>query len=220
MVKEAVVGGVGGPGGPIGGPIGGAHQLNAEFNIQTEDFPALPGSGPMTAAQAAAAAAAASSTPTSNNSTLQFGNFSASAGGDIESLTNGGGSIGVDANGSGLRSTSPSKKAGSGSTTTNIAPSYSIQFTKDGHPLNAPAGLLSDPFGIVGFVHLLQTLDSNPNLRNLMLGYEPSSINLNLKSKEYVCDFVVQILFTFMFSHCTDGSTNLTADHEIGRAHV
>lgn len=148
----------------------------------------------MTAAQAAAAAAAAaSSTPTSNNSSLQFGNFSASAGGDIEGLTNGSGPIG-----SGLRSTSPSKKTSS-SSTTQVPPSYSIQFTKEGHPLNAPAGLLSDPFGIVGFVHLLQTLDSNPNLRNLMLGYDPSSINLNLKSKEYVLFFLNFDFYPFLW---------------------
>lgn len=180
MVKETVGGAPGGL--PIG--LGGSGQLNAEFNIQTEDFPALPGSGPMTAAQAAAvaAAAAAASNNSAGNSSLQFGNFSASAGGDIDGLTNGNGAGKNESDtNSSQRATSPSQTA---SSQKNVLPSYSIQFSKEGHPLNPPAGLLSDPFGIVGFVHLLQTLDLNPNLRNLMLGFDPSTINLNLKSKE------------------------------------
>lgn len=61
----------------------------------------------------------------------------------------------------------------------------SIQLTKDGHLANIPPGMLTDQFGMAGLVALLANTENNQNLFSLAIGYDISSINLNLNSKEY-----------------------------------
>ncbi|KAI2798641.1 CCR4-NOT transcription complex subunit 2 [Blomia tropicalis] len=62
----------------------------------------------------------------------------------------------------------------------------SVQITKDGNITNIPPGMLTDQFGMAGLVSLLQSTESSTNLFSLAIGYDITTINLNLNSKDRI----------------------------------
>lgn len=88
---------------------------------------------------------------------------------------------GGGASGSGNNSGSGASGAAGGGKKTS-----GVQLTKDGHLANIPPGMLTDQYGMAGLVALLANTESNQNLFSLAIGYDISSINLNLNSKERI----------------------------------
>ena len=75
--------------------------------------------------------------------------------------------------------------AGSGSGGAGSGKKWSgVQLTADGHLANIPPGMLTDQYGMAGLVALLANTENNQSLFSLAIGYDISSINLNLNSKE------------------------------------
>lgn len=168
-----------------------SNSTNNEFNIQSEDFPALPGASNV-------------------GSSLHFGSApdGSSGGGPSSTLgslnpvvnvtnnTNSGGGVGtVGSNnlvGSNDNDSSGDSPLNNGQPTSNANSNKKsgIQVSKDGHVSNIPPGMLTDKYGMAGLLALMQNSETNSNLMSLALGFDISTINLNLNSKEYAALFL------------------------------
>lgn len=172
-----------------------------EFNIQSEDFPALPGASPGSSA-AAAAVAAAAGYPFQNNTGAsgQDGNSSNNSSSqdhhhhhnpsDSSTPQTMVGSSATTVSASTLSTSLFSSLSSTANTAANSngnngnGKKTSIHITKDGHFANIPPGMMNDQYGIAGMMAMLQQADSNPNTYALTIGYDISAINMNLSSKE------------------------------------
>lgn len=132
-----------------------------EFNIQSEDFPALPGSNP----------------------NLHFGssqheNSSLSSASTVMSLGANNMTAGMGHH-SGIISSSGAGDA-------SLKFKRGIQTSKDGRVTNIPSGMVIDQFGMVGLLTFIRAAESDQNLVSLALGTDLTTLGLNLNSNEYV----------------------------------
>ncbi|CAL2031214.1 unnamed protein product [Caenorhabditis brenneri] len=127
---------------------------NSEFQIQNEDFPALPGVGggqsqrPMLGDQLA-------------NMLPDDRDFAGPLVGDCD----------------------PSQIGGGLSRNSQEGPMHGIITHPDGEVTNIPASMLDDQFGMAGLVTYLRTVD-NPSIVSLALGYDLTTLGLNLNLSE------------------------------------
>ncbi|UXI15353.1 hypothetical protein NH340_JMT01296 [Sarcoptes scabiei] len=183
-----------------------------EFNIQSEDFPALPGASSGTQAAAAAASFQFQSN-NSGGSSVQESNQNNSVGHQEHHLqhhhrhnqnenhqsSSTMQSIGNQSSptstvnlatslfssltlNSTTNTSTPNSTNSSNGTTNNST--KKMQITKDGLVTNIPSGMMNDQYGIAGLLTSLKQADMNPNLYALMIGFDLPNINMNLNSKE------------------------------------
>jgi CCR4-NOT transcription complex subunit 2 len=132
-----------------------------EFNIQSEDFPALPGSNPnlhFGSNQHESSSHNSASTVMSlgaNNMTAGMGHHS-----------------GIISN--------------SGAGDANLKYKRGIQTSKEGRVTNIPSGMVTDQFGMVGLLTFIRAAESDQNLVSLALGTDLTTLGLNLNSNESV----------------------------------
>jgi CCR4-NOT transcription complex subunit 2 len=131
----------------------------SEFNIQSEDFPALPGSNP----------------------NLHFGN-NQHEGSSLSSAST------VMSLGANNMTTGMGHHAGiggsSGAGDANLKYKRGIQTSKDGRVTNIPPGMVTDQFGMVGLLTFIRAAESDQNLVSLALGTDLTTLGLNLNSNE------------------------------------
>ncbi|CAG2168250.1 unnamed protein product [Oppiella nova] len=134
------------------------NSSSNEFNIQSEDFPALPGSNP----------------------NLHFGgshneNSSLSSASTVMSL--GANNMTGMGHHSGLINNSGAGDA-------NIKFKRGIQTNKEGRVTNIPIGMVTDQFGMVGLLTFIRAAESDQSLVSLALGTDLTTLGLNLNSNE------------------------------------
>ena len=136
-----------------------SNSVSNEFNIQLEEFPALPGSNP----NALSGANHESSNMSSASTAMSLG---------VGNVTSGVGVHGMPSSfsGGGDNSSSKSKRG--------------IQTSKDGRVTNIPAGMVTDQFGMVGLLTFIRASETEPNLVSLALGTDLTTLGLNLNSTE------------------------------------
>lgn len=135
------------------------NSTSNEFNIQSEDFPALPGSNP----------------------NLHFGgnqheNSALNSASTVMSLGANNMTAGMGHH-SGLINNSGAGDA-------NIKYKRGIQTNKDGRVTNIPSGMVTDQFGMVGLLTFIRAAESDPTLVSLALGTDLTTLGLNLNSNE------------------------------------
>lgn len=64
----------------------------------------------------------------------------------------------------------------------SFAVHFSFQFL--GKITNIPAGMLTDPFGMVGLLTFLRAIETDPGVVQLALGSDLTTLGLNLNSQE------------------------------------
>lgn len=135
------------------------NSSSNEFNIQSEDFPALPGSNP----------------------NLHFGGSQM----DSSSLNSASAVMSLGANnmttGMGHHSGIMSN---SGAGDANLKFKRGIQTSKDGRVTNIPSGMVIDQFGMVGLLTFIRAAESDQNLVSLALGTDLTTLGLNLNSND------------------------------------
>ncbi|CAG2112255.1 unnamed protein product [Medioppia subpectinata] len=135
------------------------NSSSNEFNIQSEDFPALPGSNP----------------------NLHFGgshneNSSLSSASTVMSLGANNMTAGMGHH-SGLINNSGAGDA-------NVKYKRGIQTNKEGRVTNIPIGMVTDQFGMVGLLTFIRAAESDQSLVSLALGTDLTTLGLNLNSNE------------------------------------
>lgn len=156
-----------------------SNSTNNEFNIQSEDFPALPGASNVTNtlhfSTNSDAGGGQSSTLGSLNPVVNVPNNPNNNGNNLTGSSN----DSSDNTGSSMNN---GQQANSGQCSSNNK--SSIQVSKDGHVTNIPPGMLTDQYGMAGLLAIMQNAKTNSNLMSLAVGFDISTINLNLNSKE------------------------------------
>lgn len=128
---------------------------NSEFQIQNEDFPALPGVGGGQSQRTMLGDQLANMLPDDR----------------------------VDFAGPLVGDCDPSQIGGGLSRNSQEGPMHGIITHPDGEVTNIPASMLDDQFGMAGLVTYLRTVD-NPSIVSLALGYDLTTLGLNLNLSE------------------------------------
>merc|ERR1719383_1478595 len=146
-----------------------AHQeAQPEFQIQPDEFPALPGANKQ------------SGENRTEDASQKLTSSGPSTGGNVADVSGNLGLIpssGVAANG-GFRGqpgalSSASARSGRG-----------IQTHPDGKVTNIPAGMVLDQFGMVGLLTFIRTAEQDAQLARLAMGSDLTTLGLNLNSPE------------------------------------
>ncbi|CAG0879234.1 unnamed protein product [Cyprideis torosa] len=128
----------------------------AEFQMSSEDFPALPGT------------TGAAPTPVSTH--------------DVKTSEQS--NAGLLSN-SALPITSNSSTSNADALKALVSSSSrGVRMSPDGRISNIPPGIMTDQFGMLGLLTFLRNKDSNPNLSSLALGQDLTQLGLNLNSPE------------------------------------
>lgn len=147
-----------------------AHQeAQPEFQIQPDEFPALPGANK----QSGESRSDDSSQKLTSNGTTTTGGNVADVSGNLGLIP----SSGVTANG-GFRT--PSGALSSASARSGRG----IQTHADGKVTNIPGGMVMDQFGMVGLLTFIRTAEQDPTLAQLAMGSDLTTLGLNLNSPE------------------------------------
>lgn len=129
------------------------QEPTPEFQIQQEDFPALPGAqNPSTTTTAATTTVANDNTSKSTSSVSGYDQA--------------------------LKETSAKLFADK----TVVQPRRGIQTHPDGTVSNIPSGMVADQFGIVGLLTFIRAAELDPNLVALVPGIDLTTLGLNLNS--------------------------------------
>ena len=153
-------------------------ETSSEFTMQTEDFPALPGSGP--SSKARSVTYQTGSLDGFGSHTSGSGTTTGGAGGDEGSQF-----LGNQSNSMSYRSSAGDKlDAQSGSLESSSK--TGIQTSGDGLVTNIPRGMVTDQFGIVGLLTFIRAAERDSNLVQLALGSDLQNLGLNLSSAELV----------------------------------
>uniref|UniRef100_A0A8R1DF10 NOT2_3_5 domain-containing protein n=1 Tax=Caenorhabditis japonica TaxID=281687 RepID=A0A8R1DF10_CAEJA len=135
---------------------------NSEFQIQNEDFPALPGvGGPGQTSRPMLGDQLTNVLSDDHNHHHHPHDFAGPLG-DCD----------------------PSQLGGGLSRNSQEGPVHGIVTHPDGEVTNIPASMLDDQFGMAGLVTYLRTVD-NPSIVSLALGYDLTTLGLNLNLSEY-----------------------------------
>lgn len=184
----------------------------SEFNIHSEDFPALPGSNPnlnlTNTHEGQQQSNQSSSTPTSSGLSGLFNSVNASnslsssnqlssslptsqshqqSAGNVQL---GGNSLiqqsSVDVSGNNENSSSSNKlqQQQQQSLQSGNAIKRGIQTSKDGRVSNIPPGMVTDQFGMVGLLAFIRAAEHDPSLVGLALGQDLTTLKLDLNSTE------------------------------------
>lgn len=141
----------------------------SEFQMSSEDFPALPGTQ--------VAGGAVGGGP---------GGVGAPGGGDGSGekglIRDGGQMVGGQggAAGMGMELQSDSLVGG----VTEKAMKRGVQTSPDGKVTNIPASMVNNQFGMVGLLTFIRAAESDPNLVSLAMGQDLTTLGLNLNSPE------------------------------------
>uniref|UniRef100_A0A6B2E818 Putative ccr4-not transcription complex subunit 2 n=1 Tax=Phlebotomus kandelakii TaxID=1109342 RepID=A0A6B2E818_9DIPT len=138
----------------------------SEFQMSSEDFPALPGT------QATDGAAGGVLAP--GGVDMSGGDKGMSRDGPMM----GGGQVG--AAGMGMELQSESLVGG----VTEKALKRGVQTSPDGKVTNIPASMVNNQFGMVGLLTFIRAAESDPNLVSLAMGQDLTTLGLNLNSPE------------------------------------
>jgi len=146
------------------------QEAQPEFQIQPDEFPALPGANKQSGESRSDES---SQKLTSNGTTTTTGGNVADVSGNLGLIP----SSGVTANG-GFRSqsgalSSAAARSGRG-----------IQTHSDGKVTNIPGGMVMDQFGMVGLLTFIRTAEQDPTLAQLAMGSDLTTLGLNLNSPE------------------------------------
>ena len=151
-----------------------ALEGNQEFQIQNEDFPALPGASPQQMQASDNIAAGIGGLPPSvpnhlsQDSKENSGTDSYSLGSSYEQILK-------DGNSFLFRLTADKKTR---------MPASGIQTNSSGVITNIPAGMVTDQFGMIGLLTFIRAAETEPNLVTLALGSDLTTLGLNLNSTE------------------------------------
>lgn len=166
------------------------------FDMNYNDFPALPGA-------ASGSAAAGSSAPGNNSgsgsnardmgseserhfsSGLGLGSSRLGSGFHSQSVMNNNNSpdsLTSTTGGTGIMSSTSS--GSSGVSSKQSSGKRGIQTTKDGRVTNIPMGMVTDQFGMIGLLTFLRVADSDPGLVSLALGTDLTNLKLDLNSSD------------------------------------
>merc|ERR1719383_1617022 len=142
-----------------------AHQeAQPEFQIQPDEFPALPGANKQSGESRTEDGSKTSSTPpTTSSSTTTGSNNVADVSGNLGLIPSAGGRH------------APAALARSG---------RGIQTHSDGKVTNIPSGMVMDQFGMVGLLTFIRTAEQDPQLAQLAMGSDLTTLGLNLNSPE------------------------------------
>ncbi|GAB6024192.1 hypothetical protein CHUAL_008893 [Chamberlinius hualienensis] len=126
-----------------------------EFQIHSEDFPALPGSQ----VQEPTTTSSSNGSNDTSSKNVSLGSLDSSKDGrfNIDKGISQGGGGGM--------------KRG-------------IQTSPDGKVTNIPASMVNDPFGMVGLLTFIRAAETDPNLVSLALGSDLTTLGLNLNSPD------------------------------------
>lgn len=132
-----------------------------EFQMSSEDFPALPG--------------------TQHADGVNSGIGNSIVGGSVNN------SVGVD--GSEKVSTSGTSIVGlelqqQSDNSSDKAMKRGVQTSPDGKVTNIPASMVNNQFGMVGLLTFIRAAESDPNLVSLAMGQDLTALGLNLNSSE------------------------------------
>ncbi|XP_075261760.1 uncharacterized protein LOC142353414 isoform X1 [Convolutriloba macropyga] len=156
-------------------------ETSSEFTMQTEDFPALPGSGP--SSKSRSVTYQTGSLDGFGSHTSGSGTTTGGAGGDEGSQF-----LGNQSNSMSYRSSAGDKlDAQSGSLESSSK--TGIQTSGDGLVTNIPRGMVTDQFGIVGLLTFIRAAERDSNLVQLALGSDLQNLGLNLSSADLFSTF-------------------------------
>jgi len=152
----------------LNGPAGMMKQPHQEsqpeFQIQPDEFPALPGANKQSGESRTEDGSKTSSTPpTTSSSTTTGSNNVADVSGNLGLIPSAGGRH------------APAALARSG---------RGIQTHSDGKVTNIPSGMVMDQFGMVGLLTFIRTAEQDPQLAQLAMGSDLTTLGLNLNSPE------------------------------------
>ncbi|VEN64787.1 unnamed protein product [Callosobruchus maculatus] len=139
----------------------------SEFQMSSEDFPALPGTQTTRDGASPGSGGGGGGPPNSGTPAGDKQQGQQQLGqGDAGSATGGAGTPNRDAHGD---------KNGN---------NKGIQTLPDGRVTNIPASMVSDQFGIVGLLTFIRAAETDPNLVSLALGQDLTALGLNLNSAD------------------------------------
>jgi len=159
---------------PLGRPYAGmmkqAHQeAQPEFQIQPDEFPALPGANKQ------------SGESRSEDGSQKLSSSGTTTGGNVADVS---GNLGLIPSSGGVTANGGFRGQPGGLNPAGARSGRGIQTHADGKVTNIPGGMVMDQFGMVGLLTFIRTAEQDPQLAQLAMGSDLTTLGLNLNSPE------------------------------------
>jgi len=145
------------------------QEAQPEFQIQPDEFPALPGANKQ------------SGESRTEESSSKLGSSGATTAGNIADVS---GNLGLIPSSGGVAANGGFRGQPGQLNSTAARSGRGIQTHPDGKVTNIPSGMVLDQFGMVGLLTFIRTAEQDPQLAQLAMGSDLTTLGLNLNSPE------------------------------------